>query len=177
VTLTAAESRKNVMASIFRRKGRDGIYTRLFDNLDPVQHSTLLDQIQLNETEVPVIGSVEGPGNWLVLTTERLVWSIDGKREEVAANIICDATADFRQLQRSKRSKLEMRQLQILTMTGVEYSIELEPGAPLIGVWHVLKNLGTRNRNALKAAALRRGADENQGSTNGRKTFPSNNVV
>lgn len=151
MTLTAAETLKDTWVSIFRRKGGDGAYTRLFDNLDPLQRSTLLAEFKLHESELPVIGSIQDSGNWLVLTTERLAWSIGGERREVAANAIRDATADLKQLQRSEHSKLGMRHLQIVTMGDGEYSIELEPGGALSGTWNVLKNLGARNRSKHRA--------------------------
>jgi hypothetical protein len=152
VTLTAAESLKDTWASIFRRKGGDGAYTRLFDNLDPSQQSTLVAVFQLRKSEIPVIGSVQDSGNWLVLTTERLAWSIEGERQEVAVEAIRDATADLKQLQRGAQSKLGMRHLQVVTMSDDEYSIDLEPGEPLSGTWNVLKNLGARNRSRAKRA-------------------------
>jgi hypothetical protein len=152
MTLTAAESLKDTWVSIFRRKGGDGTYTRLFDNLDPSQRSILLAELKLHESELAVIGSVQDSSNWLVLTTERLAWSIGGERREVAANAIRDATADLKQLQRSEHTKLGMRRLQVVTMGDGEHSIELEPGRPLSGTWNVLKNLGARNRSAINRA-------------------------
>jgi len=149
MTLTAAESLKDTWASIFRRKGGDGTYTRLFDNLDRSQRSTLLAEITLRESELPVIGSIQDSSNWLVLTTERLAWSIGGEHREIAAGAVLDATADLEQLQRGDLSKLGMRQLQLVTMGGGQYLIELEPGGPLSGTWNVLKNLGARNRSAI----------------------------
>jgi len=152
MTLGATKSLKDTWVSIFRRKGGDGAYTRLFDNLDQPRRSVLLAKLKLHRSELPVIGSIQDSGNWLVLTTERLVWSIGGERRELAADVIRDATADLKQLQRSERSKLEMRQLQVATIRDGEYSIELEAGAPLSGIWNVLKNLGARNRSAIKKA-------------------------
>jgi hypothetical protein len=145
MTVTA-ESLREIWAAIFRRKGRDGTYTRLFDNLDPLQQSTLLAKFKLRESELPVIGSVPESGNWLLLTTQRLIWSIVGERHEVAAEAIRDAKADYAQLQRCEHSKLRMLQLQVVTMGDGIYPIELEPGAPLSGTWSVLKHLGRRNR-------------------------------
>jgi hypothetical protein len=149
MTLTAAESLKDSWVSIFRRKGEDGAYTRLFDNLDPSQRSTLLAVFQLHESELPVVGSVHDSSNWLVLTTSRLAWSTKGECQEVAAAAIRDAKPDLKQIPGSD-SKLGLRQLQIITMGNGEYSIELEPGGPLSGTWNILKNLGARNRRALK---------------------------
>jgi hypothetical protein len=152
MTLTDPESLKDTWVSIFRRKGADGAYTRLFDNLDPSQRSALLSELKLRKSELPVIGSVQDSDNWLVLTTERLVWSIGGRRREVDAKVIRDARADFKKLQRRGHSKLEMRELQVVTMGKGEYTIELEPGAPLSGTWNILKNLGARNRSSIKSA-------------------------
>jgi hypothetical protein len=149
MTLTEAKSAKRIWTSIFRRNGGDGNYTRLFDNLDPSQQGALLAEFGLSDLELPVIGSLQDSRNWLVLTTERLAWSIGGKRQELATTVIRDATADLRQLQRSEHSKLSMRRLQISTTGDVEYVIELEPGRPLIGVWNILRNVGARNRRPL----------------------------
>ena len=142
----AAQSLKSTWESIFRRKGGDGVYTRLFDSLEPGQRSTLLSALELREAELPVIGSIRGPNSWLLLTTERLTWAIAGRRHELAAEIIHDTTADLKGLQDSGKSKLEMRTLQVITLAGEEYTIDLEPGQPLSGTWNVLKNLGARNR-------------------------------
>ena len=146
---TPAENLKDTWTSIFRRKGKDGVYTRLFDNLDVSQRVILLTALKLNKSELPVIASVQNSNNWLILTTERLAWSIKGRREELETGTIRDATADLRKLQRSKDSKLEMQQLRLVTLECREYLIDLEPGEPLSGVWNVLKNLGARNRNSI----------------------------
>lgn len=67
-----ATTLKDTWASIFRRKGADGAYTRLFDNMESGQRKALLGGLKLREAELPVIGSLRGPGSWLILTTERL---------------------------------------------------------------------------------------------------------
>jgi hypothetical protein len=152
MTLNAADRLKDTWTAIFRRKGGDGTHTRLFDNLDLSQRSMLLAEFKLNESERPVIGSLQDSANWFVLTTERLAWSTGGKRQEVATADIRGATGDLKQLQASDHSKLGMRHLKIRTIGEGEYSIEVEPGSPLSGVWNVLSNLGARNRGAIKRA-------------------------
>jgi hypothetical protein len=101
MTLTVAESLKDTWMPVFQRKGGNGLYTRLFDNLDPSQRSMVLAEFKLGESELPVIGSIKDPAHWLVLTTGRLAWSLDGKRQEVAASAMRDATANLKQLQRT----------------------------------------------------------------------------
>lgn len=152
MTLTAAESIRSNWTGIFRRKGGDGTYTRLFENLDAMQQNALLRQIDLREWEFPVVGSFQNPDNWLILTTERLVWSIAADPHEINVHVVRDAVADFDQLQYSGRSKLELRELKVLTIDGGERRIELESGPPLSGVWNILKSIGARNRARLKMA-------------------------
>ncbi len=149
MVLNTAESLKDIWASIFRRKGGDGAYTRLFDNLDASQRAALLSVIKLRESEVPVIGSVENSDTWLLLTTERLVWSVGGERRDVPADAVRDAKADHDHLLKN-RSKVGMRRPRVVTIGGEEYPIEIESGAPLIAVWNVLMNLCRRNRRLIK---------------------------
>lgn len=61
--------RKEVLCSVFRRKGRNGEHTRVFDGLEPSQKAALLGQAALNASELPVIGSIESGEMWLIVTT------------------------------------------------------------------------------------------------------------
>jgi hypothetical protein len=145
VTLTDAESLKRMWTRIFARSGADGTYTRVFERLDPAQQSFLLNRIELHDAELPVLGSAQGVDTWLILTTDRLVWAIDGVCHELAASLIWGAKPDLLALRAAGESMLTMRQLRVQTMSGEEYVIELEPGAPMSGTWNVLLNLAGRN--------------------------------
>ena len=79
--MTDAEKLKTTLSSIFRRKGANGSYTRLFEDLEPVQKEALLKEAPLQEGELPVIGSVESQDTWLIITTERLVWRLKGQTQ------------------------------------------------------------------------------------------------
>ena len=148
--LASPKDRKDIWTSIFLRKGKNGAYTRLFNSLEPSQQHMLLDVVGLRDTELAVIGSVQNPEKWLVVTTERVVWSIGGNRNVVAVGEISHIKADIP----SPEAKKNLHELQIVTMTGKTYLIELEPGAPLMGVWNVLVNMARRNRTAMKQANL-----------------------
>ena len=144
--MNEAEQLKNTLTSIFKRRGHDGNYTRLFENLEPAHRETLLSKIELERSELPVIGSVEGYDNWLIITTERVVWHSAGREQSLRVRDIQDVVADFQGLVATGRKKEEMRELQVLCANGERQTLELEAGAPLMGVWNALKNLGTRNR-------------------------------
>src|SRR2546427_5656748 len=85
ITMNEAEKLKSTLSSIFSRKGRDDQYTRLFENLESPQKHALLSKVQLNEGELPAIGSAERADKWLVITTERIVWRLEGKEQSLSA--------------------------------------------------------------------------------------------
>ncbi len=121
--------------------------TRLFDNLPSTDRDARLAANPDLQDELPVIGSFQDSFTWLLLTTKRLIASIDDKQLELSVNLIRDAVVDFEELQRNGENKTTMRHLIVVTMDDYEHLIEMEPGNPLSGLWHVLKNIGTRNRH------------------------------
>jgi hypothetical protein len=148
---TAAEI-KNIWDAIFTKRGGNGTYTRLFDRLESSQRVAILSKVELGDSEMPVIGSYCDADNWLLLTTDRLVWLSSGVRNELATKSIRDAVADLAQIQRTGATKLEMCELDVLTMEGAHFSIPMEAGSPLSGIWNILKNIGATNRNSASSA-------------------------
>ena len=147
MTLMNAESLKDSWSAIFRRKGGNGATTRLFDSLDPIKKSEILTLVKLDRAELPVIGQLLDAQNWFLLTTKRLVWTIESEHHELDNSAIVDATIDL-DVASLGRNKMAVRQLSIEVLDGGTQFLELEPGLPLSGVWNVLKNIGTRNRKS-----------------------------
>jgi hypothetical protein len=144
--MNEAQRVKGRLGRIFKRKGRDGRYTRLFENLNPLQREALLKETPPDPEELPVIGSAEGQEKWMLITTKRIVWRLNSKTQSLPLEAIWDVVADFPKLVTTGLKKDEMKELQILTADGRRYSFEVEKGAPLSGVWNALKNVGHRNR-------------------------------
>jgi hypothetical protein len=144
--MTEAEQLKSTLSAIFRRKGRDGRYTRLFENLEPHQREALLAEVSLHDEELPVIGSSESHDKWLLVTTERIVWRLDSNTRTLSVRDVRHVKADLHKMVARGITMQRLRELQIETMSGGECVIEAEEGAPLMGVWNALKNLGVRNR-------------------------------
>ena len=140
------ERLKKKMSTIFTRKGKNGNYTRLFDNLEPDQQRALLGNVRLSDGELPIIGSLETSEKWLLVTTRRIVWNLGKKTQSLPLEAIRDVVADFRKMVRDGITKDQLRELQVLAMNGKPHILELEPGAPLIGTWNALKNIGAVNR-------------------------------
>jgi hypothetical protein len=140
--MTESEKLKSTLYSIFKRKGGDGRYLRLFENLEPSQKSLLLKQVPLTAGELPVIGSAKNQGNWLIITTKKIVWHLNGKTQTLPVQDVWHVKADLPKMVATGVRKHQLRELQMETVGHERRTIEVEEGAPLMGVWNVLLNLG-----------------------------------
>jgi hypothetical protein len=147
MTTVEPQNRKDILSSIFRRRGANGTYTRLFDSLEVLQKERLLAAIELRDEELPIIGSMPNVDNCALLTTRRLVWYFEGARRCVLMEDIRDVVADFDKHNYGRDTKQKLNELIVVTMDGGKYLITLEPGASLFWTWNVLKNVGSVNRN------------------------------
>ena len=137
---------KEMLSSVFRRKGSSGAFMRLYEDLTAEQQGILSKIAQLGEDELPILGSAAPSDSWFLLTTTRLINGCGGDVTELSMTDIKDATVDFVALQEGGRTKLDLRELDIITMSGKQHRILIESGAPFSGVWNVLRTVGARNR-------------------------------
>lgn len=140
-----AEKLKSTLSAVFRRKGANGRYTRVFDDLDSRQQHSLSEKVRLNPDELAVIGSAESDETWFLLTTQRIVWHLRGRDETLSIQDVYHVKADFRKMMATGTNKGELRELQIETLNHSNLPVEVEAGAPLAGVWNALLNLTARN--------------------------------
>ena len=144
--MTDAEKLKSTLTAIFKRKGHNGRYTRLFENLEPSQQEALLKQVSLRAGESPVIGSTESQDAWFIVTTERIVWRLKGKTRTLSVDDVLHVRADFPKMVVTGVRKHRLRELQVESVDHEQHTIDVEEGAPLTGVWNVLINLSARNQ-------------------------------
>lgn len=136
---------KTRLVSTLKRKGGEGEYVRLYDHLEPWQKDFLTTEMPLQEKELPVIGGIEGQERWFLITTQRIAWRLKDSMQSIPIDQVSEAFIDFNSLS-SGRTKLETEELRITTENGKRYTLLIEKGSPLIGVWNVLKSIGFRNR-------------------------------
>jgi hypothetical protein len=142
-----AATRKSVLSSIFRRNGGDGNCTKLVEELDADKKNIILEAIKLQASELPVIGSIENSNDWFLLTTERVLWSVDGNKGEVPIESIVEVRSDMGTLrQGGAQMKNPLRRLEIGTVGNQRYSMNVEPGAPCFAILAVLINVTRRNQ-------------------------------
>lgn len=152
MTMTEAEKLKSTLSSIFRRKGGNGNYTRLFDDLAPYQKELLLNKVRLNCGELPIVGSAESNETWFFLTSERIVWRVEGTNvQSLPIQDVWHASADFHEMVAKGIRKHQLRELLIETVDHEQRLAQLEQGPPLFGTWNALLNLGARTRRAKRS--------------------------
>jgi hypothetical protein len=137
------------MTALFRRKGANGHYCGLYEDLTTAQRNLLERKLRLAETELPVIASAKDDNSWFLLTSMRLAWESSGSAGFIPIEEICDAAVDLQGIAHTGKTKLQIDQIEIISSAGGEYKIEVEPGAPFLGVLHIFKNIAHRN-NALR---------------------------
>ncbi len=124
---------------VFEKRGGNGEFTKPFDQLPDSIQSDLLAAATLNEEEVPILASVHSASSWVLLTCDRLLWTVADGVREVSWESIRDATIPVSSMAalRSK-VKLENAILEVATDSGA-VEVVIEPGKPFSGFWNVLK--------------------------------------
>jgi len=146
-------SLKNKMVTVFRQYGREGLTTRLFENMSQWRKDIIEKRIVLADGEVPVLGSAESPIRWLLLTTDRLVWRLGDRTLAVPLREIRGADVDTQTVEAMEGPKEQWRHLQVVTTADQRQSVEVEEGPPFFGLWHVLTFLGRIHNGLRKGSA------------------------
>jgi hypothetical protein len=129
---------KVVSSAIFRRRGRPGAHTDIFERLTQQDRDLVLGSIQPLGDELPILASITRQGVWCLLTTSRLISARDGQIDAMPLVELADARVDLGSLQLKGVTKDRNCEVQIVSSKGTRRSIEVEPGAPLNGFLSVL---------------------------------------
>lgn len=130
------------LSRIFQQKGGPGEYTKLFEDFDPFTQDILVEYARLKAGEIPVIGRFRDNKDWLLITTERVLWMDKEKEWAVGIPMISSVVPTEFGLER----KAEMSALKIKADNGFEGDLHVDTGLPFSGIWNVLTNIVARNR-------------------------------
>jgi len=147
--MSAALPSKNVMSALFLRRGGNGVHAGLFEALDPFATTFLKQAVALNDGESEVIASWGDAHNWLLLTTERLLWEDSGSDGSVYLRDVVGvrpAAGDGHM-----RSKRLLQRLEVTTADSRQHILRIEEGAPFSGLWNVLLRVAEQNRRSKRA--------------------------
>lgn len=144
--MTQSESLKDVLSSIFRRRGGLTPRTLLFqESLNPAQ-AIMIRLAKLGPEELPILSCAVDDEQWVLLTTERLFHFDADKLKWIENREITDATVDIvRDMAGGARTKQDCKTIVVALRSGLKHRIEFESGPPLIGFWNVLKHLAVKS--------------------------------
>lgn len=139
------EDQKAIWATIFRRKGGDGVRTRLFDELGGSDQDGIRRTLGARSGEMAVIGARRDDGDCLILTTDRLAWAAFGQRREVDIRSICEVWPNNLRAPGQQKPKAEWDTIGIISFDDERLFVRVEPGPSFFGILNVLMNAATRN--------------------------------
>ena len=139
-----AEFRCGRLAWRFRKSGADGCYAKEYENFDEPTRTKLLELAGLDPTELAAIGCYFDDQNWVLVTDQRLRWSVAGTRKTLALSEIEDATVEPRAMHLAG-TKQRLTELTVVTSRGDRHHLQIEAGAPFSGFWNALKMAATWN--------------------------------
>ena len=128
------------LGHVFRKKGGEGKYLMLYENLDSSIKDILKNAYQLEPKELPIIGMVRNSIVMLV-TTRNVFYKDSAKTCCLPLRLIDSIAMDLGVYERTLQhgNKMQMDELLIELTDGQLHKITFEAGRPLFGVWNALR--------------------------------------
>ncbi|WP_186002285.1 hypothetical protein [Mycobacterium sp. KBS0706] len=146
MNIDKSEEMRSHICRVFIRRGGNGQYISLFEDLDSEKKKEIISKVKLGKMEMPVVGGIFSNNHWILLTTDRLIWCSDMVEKSVKIDEMRNASVNLLELKKMGQTKNQMTRLILKTCSGDEHSIEIEAGPPFSGLWNVLKSLGLKNQ-------------------------------
>lgn len=131
-----AKDLSSILLSIFKRKGGEGIYTKIIEKGDfEIEHLYNKD----NENEMPLIKCYYDDRNYIIFTNQRIVQYVHEAFNFIRYfDLIEVRPAIFEEFKNAVMDKQKFTKLCIKTMNGSEHILTLESGGPYIGIYQFL---------------------------------------
>jgi hypothetical protein len=138
---------KDTLLAIFRRRGGDGEYLRVFERLGLRDQEFLTQQAGCSGGEIPILGTAQVQNEWLLLTTERLIWTDTDGQKQICLQNIENVMVDLKRIGMLHSTMDKNRELEIVLIDGRAYKLITEAGPPFSGLWNILAFIARRNRS------------------------------
>lgn len=142
--------KSSLYLAIFKRKGGEGIHTKIIKHADDEDCQSWI--ALLEENEKPLLISFLDMSNWLLLTDNRIITSGGGTVELLYLTDVIEVGPALREeMQCSITDKHKFTRLKIKTRSNTYFTCSLEQGEPYAGVYQVLHFIATCNGNDSKS--------------------------
>lgn len=130
--------------SIFKRKGGEGLTTKIIKEADNKDYNCLFAQLEKNEK--PLLIYFLNLLNWFLLTNNRILMCNEGQSIFIyIADIIEVRPALQEEMNDRISDKQKFTRLKIKTKNGDYFICKLEQGQPYEGIYQILHFIATNN--------------------------------
>lgn len=130
----------SIAISVFLRNGDEGRFTKTIENHDDKKKAEITEICKAFDSEKPILAYFVDIREYCILTDKSLLWSEHGVRKRKALQELEKVTIDREMaIFRNVDSAFDIRHLKLTDKSGGDFSINVEPGEPLSGLWNVLK--------------------------------------
>lgn len=142
------KNKSSVLLSIFKRKGGEGVLTKIINNNNK---SDFLNQVvSLRGNEEPLLCFKQDELNWLLLTSNRVLEEKEGVRLSIAFSELVEVNLAMQEEFKDQIMKKEdFTRLVLKDSNGREYIIKSERGKPYQGIYQVLHHIASSNKTLI----------------------------
>lgn len=136
--------KSSTLLSIFKRKGGEGLFTKVIskDNL-PKYHELFYNYF---EDEVPIIAQYTDENYWIIFTNRRLILCESSIITYIGFETINKVSAPvFREAMMGIRDVNGFSLIELQTKDKQKYTLKTECGLPYTGIFHMLQFLSNTN--------------------------------
>lgn len=139
-------NKSSIYISTFKRKGGEGLKTKIITDVNRKQYENLFTGLEDNEQ--PLIIYFENMQNWFLLTSVRILFSNEGIDFSFNLSDIIGVTPAIQEEFKNKiTNKEEFTRLKIKTKNNNYFICKLESGLPYQGFYQILHFIMINNLN------------------------------
>ncbi|AOM79101.1 hypothetical protein [Pedobacter steynii] len=141
--MTEIKSKSSILLSIFRRKGGEGVLTKIINEDNKLNFSNQVALIKADEQ--PLLCFKKDELNWLFITSDRIIES----EESIILSIpYCELVEVSLAIQEEFRDRVMNKEnftrLVLKASNGQRYVLKLEKGKPYQGIYQMLHHVVTK---------------------------------
>lgn len=131
------EYKSSILLSIFKRKGAEGIFTKIITEENKEKYEYVFSGL-LTEEEIIII-SFENFFNWTLLTNKGIIYKKENLLTRIFYQNIESVSLDLKtEMTLGNRNKAEFTYLLLQDVYANSYSLRLEKGEPFQGIYQLL---------------------------------------
>ena len=129
---------------LFNKQRGSSTVIRTWEEFDAAQQARILEGVQLDPGEFPIIGSAD-ERTCLTITQKRILWRLDS----TPYSLDLDRIVRVKVPEFFESSKHDLRRLWIVTSDGTEHPVEVESGEPFFVLWNLLLQMVGQPRSVV----------------------------